>query len=211
LPSQRDLPVADTLFVRLSASFFEANPTFLFLNSARAAHTVLIRSSNRSLFRQLRFVQARNLPELLNSTRDGFSSPLAATLPFAFGTRERTRETGEFCLRYLPFGLLKRSRANQPNPTFARSPGIILETFNPNLVCPSSRSFLASGPLHSLRLASPAALPTSTPLRDFYIRIKAFDRFKTRKLVSPDVRLSLTPRCFLLRFRCGSVLETRSA
>ena len=42
------------------------------------------------------------------------------------------------------------------------------------------------------------------------LRIKAFDRFQIRKLVSPDVRLSLTPRRFLLRFHRGSVLETRS-
>jgi hypothetical protein len=139
LPSQRDLPVADALFVRLSALFFEADPTFLILNSARATHTVLIRSSNRSHFRQLRFIQARNLPELLDSTRDGFSSPLAANLPFAFGTRERARETGEFCLRYRPFGQLKRSRTNQPNPTFARSPGIILEPFNLNLSTVTAR------------------------------------------------------------------------
>jgi hypothetical protein len=53
-------------------------------------------------------------------------------------------------------------------------------------------------------LHSPSGLLSKT------LQIKAFDRFKTRKLVSPDVRLSLTPRCFLLRFRFGSVLETRS-
>jgi hypothetical protein len=72
LPSQRDLPVADALFVRLSALFFEADPTFLILNPARAARTVLIRSSNQSLIWQLRFIQARNLPELLDSTWIGF-------------------------------------------------------------------------------------------------------------------------------------------
>ncbi len=53
-------------------------------------------------------------------------------------------------------------------------------------------------------LHSPSGLLSKT------LRIKAFDRFQTRKLVSPDIRLSLTPRCFLLRFRFGSVLETRS-
>jgi len=52
-------------------------------------------------------------------------------------------------------------------------------------------------------LHSPSGLLSKT------LWIKAFDRFQTRKLVSPDVRLSLTPRCFLLRFRRGSVLETR--
>jgi hypothetical protein len=65
---------------------------------------VLIRSSNQSPSWQLRFIQARNLPELLHSTRSGFSSPLTADSPFAFGARERARGTGEFCLRRQPFG-----------------------------------------------------------------------------------------------------------
>jgi hypothetical protein len=43
-----------------------------FIGSARVARTVLIRSSNHCLFRQLRFAQARNLPELLNLARNGF-------------------------------------------------------------------------------------------------------------------------------------------
>jgi len=77
---------------------------FFFLSPARVAHTVLIRSSNQSPFWQLRFIQARNLPELLDSTRSGFSSLLAARSSFAFGARERTRGTGEFCLHRPPFG-----------------------------------------------------------------------------------------------------------
>jgi hypothetical protein len=110
-------------------SFGELN---FYSESGQNTRTVLIRSSNQSPLRQLRFIQARNLPELLDSARDGFSSPLAAGFSFAFGARERTRRTGEFCLRRPPFGWFKRSRANQPNPTFPRSPGIILETFNLN-------------------------------------------------------------------------------
>jgi hypothetical protein len=85
---------------------------FFSSNSARAALTVLIRSSNQSLFWQLRFIQARNLPELLDSTRNGFSSPLAADSSFAFGARERARRAGEFCLRCPPFGWFKRFLAS---------------------------------------------------------------------------------------------------
>jgi len=102
LPSRRGLPVAYSHFVRLSASFFWRTQFFI-LSPARVARTVLIRSSNQSLFWQLRFIQARNLPELLDSTRSGFSSPLAARSSFAFGARERARRTGEFCLRRQPF------------------------------------------------------------------------------------------------------------
>jgi hypothetical protein len=131
LPRPRDLPVAYALFVRLSAFFFWRIHFFNF-RSCRAIRTVLIRSSNQSLFWQLRFIQTRNLPELLDSTRNGFSSFLTADSSFAFGARERTRGIGEFCLRRPPFGWFKRSRANQPNPTFPRLPGIILETFNLN-------------------------------------------------------------------------------
>jgi len=116
---------------------------FFSSNSARAALTVLMRSSNQSLFWQLRFIQARNLPELLDSTRNGFSSLLAADPSFAFGARERARRTGEFCLRCRPFGLFKRSRANQPNPAFPRSPGIILETSNLNLSTATVRFVLS--------------------------------------------------------------------
>jgi len=92
------------LFLSAFQRFSLGEFNFLFLNSARAARTVLIRSSNQSLFWQLRFIQARNLPELLDSTRNGFSSPLAADPSFAFGARERARRTGEFCLSRRPFG-----------------------------------------------------------------------------------------------------------
>jgi hypothetical protein len=37
----------------------------------------------------------------------------------------------------------------------------------PELVCPNSRRFHASGPLHFRPQTHPAALPASTPLRDF--------------------------------------------
>jgi hypothetical protein len=102
LPGHRVLPDALSL---LSASrrFQVANSTFI-LNPARVARTVLICSSNQSLVWQLRFIQARNLPELLHSARNGFSSPLAAGSSFAFGARERAREPGEFCLCRSPFG-----------------------------------------------------------------------------------------------------------
>ena len=71
--------------------------------------------------------------------------------------------------------------------------------------CPETRYPL---PPSTLRIL-PRSL--STPFRVFSttLRIKAFDRFQTRKLVSPDVRLPLTPRYFLLRVHCGSVLEAR--
>jgi hypothetical protein len=97
LPSRGVLPDICALVVRLSTFLF-GRFNFLFLNR-RAADTVLIRSSNRIPFRQLRFAQARNVLELLNLVRNGFSSFLAA----AFFIRiERcaniVRRTGESCL-----------------------------------------------------------------------------------------------------------------
>jgi hypothetical protein len=107
LPGRRGLPVAYARFVRFSASFVWRTQLFI-LNPARVVHTVLIRSSNQSPLWQLRFIQARNLPELLDSTWSGFLSPLAARPSFAFGARERTRGTGEFCLRHPAFRLALR-------------------------------------------------------------------------------------------------------
>src|SRR5581483_11197397 len=65
-----------TLFLSTFRRFSFGELDFLISNPARAIRTVLIRSSYHSLFWQLRFIQARNLPELLDSTRNGFSSPL---------------------------------------------------------------------------------------------------------------------------------------
>ncbi|HUB88060.1 MAG TPA: hypothetical protein VMB22_09235, partial [Verrucomicrobiae bacterium] len=62
---------------------------------------------------------------------------------FAFDTRERARGTGEFCLRRRPFSQLERSRINQPDPTFPRSPGIILETNCCNLSTAAARFVLS--------------------------------------------------------------------
>jgi hypothetical protein len=75
-------------------------------------------------------------PELLDSIRSGFSSLLFAKFLFRVtDTRERARGTGESCLHPPELALrLERSRANQPGPTFPQSPGIILETFNLNLL-----------------------------------------------------------------------------
>jgi len=39
----------------------------------------------------------------------------------------------------------------------------------PELVCPNSRRFLASDPLHFRRRTHPTALPISTPLREFWL------------------------------------------
>jgi hypothetical protein len=121
------------LFLSAFQRFFCGEFNFFIFELCQSVRTVLIRSSNQSLFWQLRFIQARNLPELLNSTWNGFSSLLASGFSFAFGARERARDSGEFCLRHSPFGQFERSQAYQPNPTFPRLPGIILETFNLNL------------------------------------------------------------------------------
>jgi hypothetical protein len=67
-----------TLFLSAFRRFSFGELNFLFLNPARVIRTVLIRSSNQMPFWQLRFAQARNLPELLDSVRNGFSSLLAA-------------------------------------------------------------------------------------------------------------------------------------
>jgi hypothetical protein len=67
-------------------------------------------------------------------TRHGAVShrPLPPSPSFAFGTRERARGTGEFCLPPNLAIRFQRSRVNQPDPTFPQSPGIIHEanTFN---------------------------------------------------------------------------------
>jgi hypothetical protein len=46
----------------------------------------------------------------------------------------------------------KRSRANQPNPTFPRSPGIILETNNLNFSTVTARFVLSMNCKHHSRL-----------------------------------------------------------
>jgi hypothetical protein len=96
----------NALFLSAFQRLYFRRIQFFSSNSVRAALTVLMRSSNQSLFWQLRFIQARNLPELLDSTRSGFSSLLAADSSFAFGARERARRTGEFCLRRPAFRLV---------------------------------------------------------------------------------------------------------
>ena len=53
-------------------SVFNLADSLFYFEFRRDAHTVLIRSSNHSLSWQLRFIQTRNLPELLHSTRSGF-------------------------------------------------------------------------------------------------------------------------------------------
>jgi hypothetical protein len=58
-------------------------------------------------------------------------------------TREHVRGTGEFRLRRRPFGRFKRSRVNQPDPTFPQSPGIILETNSFNLSIATARFVLS--------------------------------------------------------------------
>lgn len=88
---------------------------------------MLVRSNNRVPSGQLRFVRGRNSPELLDSTRSGFSSLLAAEpLLRVADTRERARGAGESCLRPPDLSVgLQRGGANQPGPTFPRSPGRI--------------------------------------------------------------------------------------
>jgi hypothetical protein len=49
-----------------------------------------------------------------------------------------------------PFGWFKRSRANQPNPTFPRSPGITLETSNLNLSTVTVRFVLSMNCKHHI-------------------------------------------------------------
>ena len=124
LPSRRGLPDADAPFVRLSAVFAGRIQE---LESAGVACAVLVRSNNRVPSGQLRFVRDRNSPELLDSTRSGFSSLLAAEPLFRVAdTRERARGAGESCLRPPDLSVgLQRGRANQPGPTFPRSPGRI--------------------------------------------------------------------------------------
>jgi hypothetical protein len=52
-------------------------------------------------------------------------------------------ELVNFASAVQPFGWFKRSRANQPNPTFPRSPGITLKTNNFNLSTATARFVLS--------------------------------------------------------------------
>jgi hypothetical protein len=152
LPSQRDLPVARTLFVRFSAFFFWRTQ-FLFLNPARAACTVLIRSSNQSLFGNC---DSFKLETCLNYlTRLGaVSHRPSPPLPHSHLARANApEEPVNFASAAKPFGQFKRSRANQPNPTFPRLPGIILETNNLNLSTATVRFVLSMNCEHHSKLS----------------------------------------------------------
>jgi len=64
----------------------------------------------------------------------------------------------------------------------------------------------ARNPFSAPFFDTPNSSPISTPLQAFFRKPSGSKRStgsQTRKLVSPDVRLSLTPRCFFLRFHCG--------
>lgn len=79
--------------------------------------------------RQLRFVRVRNQLELINPAVNGFSSFLAAQFLLSrFQPRATTTGgTGESCLDSQSLHSDKpRDRANQPDPIFPQSPGIIL-------------------------------------------------------------------------------------
>jgi len=60
-----------------------------------------------------------------------------------------------------PFGRFKRSRTNQPGPTFPRSPGITLETNNFNLSTATARAnpITPPSPPRQQRVYSSAATP----------------------------------------------------
>ena len=109
----------------------------------RAAHTVLMRSSNQSLFGNC---DSSRLETCLNYlTRFGTVSHRSSPpVPHSHLARANAPEGPvNFASAAGPFGQFKRSRANQPNPTFPRSPGIILETNNLNLSTATARFVLS--------------------------------------------------------------------
>jgi hypothetical protein len=124
LPSCRGLPVSDALFVPPFGVFHFGKFNFFIFEFRQSHPHVLMRSSNRCLSRQLRFIQVRNLPELLDSARSGFSSLLAAGSSFAYGVREHARGAGEFCLRCLPFGRLRGVGSISLTRLFPGHPGL---------------------------------------------------------------------------------------
>jgi len=82
---------------------------------ARAVRTVLMHSSNYSPSGWLRFNQARNRPDLLDSARRGFLSRLAAkSLIRIWRCANIARGTGEFCLAGT-CAPVQRSQINQPD------------------------------------------------------------------------------------------------
>jgi hypothetical protein len=84
-------------------------------------------------------------------------------------------------------GLFRSIRFSKPKPGG-------FNTLNP-LSASFSTALVTSSALHS-----PSGIST--------LRIKAFERLHHQKLASPDVPLSLAPRCDLFRFRFGSTLKT---
>jgi hypothetical protein len=93
----------------------------------------MIRSSNQSLFGNC------DSPRL-ETCLDYFTQPGAVShrpsppAPHSHLARANVpEEPVNFASAARPFGQFKRNRANQPNPIFPRSPGIILETNNFNL------------------------------------------------------------------------------
>jgi len=106
-----------------------ANSTFI-LNPARVARTVLMRSSNQSLFGNC---DSFRLETCLNYlTRLGTVSHRSwPPIPHSHLARANAPEEPVNSASAIPpFGWFKRSRTFQPDPTFPRSPGIILETNN---------------------------------------------------------------------------------
>jgi len=130
--------------------------------------------------------RSRNLDTAFRSLTTTLSPPLRGqcSWPAPSFPRRRLSRTRSIPGSSAPFGFeAEPGRRQRPEPVFRST--LQHSEFFPDL-------------------HSPPGLLSKT------LRIKAFDRFQTRKLVSPDVRLSLAPRRFLLRFGCGSVLETRS-
>jgi hypothetical protein len=133
------------LFAFRRFSFGELN---FYFESRRDAYTVLIRSSNRSLFGNC---DSSRLETCLNYfTRFGtVSHRPSPPVPHSHLARANAPEGPvNFASPAGPFGQFKRSRANQPNPTIPRSPGIILETCDINLSIATARFVLSMNCKH---------------------------------------------------------------
>jgi hypothetical protein len=102
-----------------------------------------MRSSNRSLSGNCDSFRLETCLNYLTQLGTVSNRPSPPILHSHLARANAPEEPVNFASAALPFGRFKRSRANQPNPTFPRSPGIILETFNLNLSTATARFVLS--------------------------------------------------------------------
>jgi hypothetical protein len=112
------------------------------------ARIVLIRSSNQSLSGNCDSFRLETCLNYLTRLGTVSHRPSPPVLHSHLARANAPEEPVNFASAVQPFGRFKRSRANQPNPTFPRSPGINLETNNLNFSTATARFVLSMNCKH---------------------------------------------------------------